>query len=47
MTYKNNFDQLGNRFAEELTSETYVNELVDALFIAAVIAIPFVFYFWS
>lgn len=46
-SYKRNFDQLGNRFKEELTSDTYTDELIDALFIAFVIAIPFIAYFWN
>lgn len=47
MTYKEGFDTLGDRIADNLASDTYLGELWDALLIAAVLAIPMVLWFWG
>ena len=42
--YRSNFDHLGNRIDEELTSESYALDLIEALIIAAVLAVPLITY---
>lgn len=46
-SYKSNFDSLGQRIQDRLTSESYVTELIDALIFSVVFSIPFIVYFWS
>ena len=44
--YRSQFDQLGERISNKLTSDTYTESLIQALLIALVLALPVIILFW-
>lgn len=47
MTYREAFDTLGDRIADGLTSDSYLDELWAALLMAVAIGLPFALYFFG